>query len=373
MLDVMDIRRGAVPQEDPGTWFDGLAGAAGEAAAPGVWRLRIRMADRPGTLARVAIRLADLECNVLGLAVLPVPEGVLDEIVIRPADGLTRDQLVRAIRLEDCECLGITSADVHELVDGTTVSLAAAGRVLADPSAVVAAVRDVLAADMVTVVPADEANPGRSEGGHRAVLAVGDGEALVARRVWAPFVQLELARAEALLNLLATVRANLAGPAVVTCDDGATVVLRNGVPGDADVLAAMHGRCSPDTLFQRYRTGMSAVPRRWLRRLLAPRRGFSVLAVCGRDVIGFGQLIADAGGGTAEVSLLVEDAWQRNGLGAALLGRLAALAAARGYRTLVARRRPERDWAHRIALKAGLRTEPPAAGDTMVRVALPPS
>ncbi|MEU6644162.1 GNAT family N-acetyltransferase [Saccharomonospora sp. NPDC046836] len=347
----MDIRRARATarSEIPRAWLDHAAEAGSV-----TWRLRIRMDDRPGILARVAIRLADLECNILGLSVLPVPGGVLDEIVVRPAVGLTRTQLVRAIREEDCECLGITDADVRELVDSSAASLAAASRAVADPAKSADSVREILEADLVTVVPAGEANPGRTEGGHRAVFPIGDDHALVARRLWAPFLQQELARAEALVGLLSVVEANVPGPVVVTCTDGAAVVLREGVPGDADAVLALHGRCSAATLFHRYHTGMHTVPRRWLHRLLVPPRGLSVVAVCGREVIALGQLIPKPFTDVAEISLLVEDAWQRNGLGTALLRRLAVLASARGCRELVAMSLPSGDGIRRTALRAGL-------------------
>ncbi|PRX49553.1 L-amino acid N-acyltransferase YncA [Prauserella shujinwangii] len=332
------------------------------------WRLRVRLADRPGALARIAIRLADLECNILGLTVLPIPGGVLDEIVVRPATGLTRDLLAEAIRTEDCECLGITDADVHELVDVAAASLAAARRAVADPAGLADAVRAVLAADIVTVVPAEEGNPGRDEGGHRTVLPAPDGRVLVARRNWAPFAQLELARAGALLALLDAVRADLSRPAVATCADGATIVLREGRPADADAVLALHGRCSAATLFERYHTGTRSIPRRRLHRLLVPPRGRSLLAVCGRDVLGIGQLIPTAEPGVAELSLLVEDAWQRNGVGTALLRRLAALAVALGHRQLVANCLPGHDGVHRTAVRAGLAAVP--GGDGGLRLPL---
>ena len=276
--------------------------AVEEQTATATWRLRVRMADHPGMLARIAIRMADLECNILGLTVLPVPGGVLDEVVVRPATGLTKEQLVRAIRDEGCECSAVADADVHELVDTSAATLAAASRAVADPARYADVLREVLAADLVTVVPLAEANPGRTEGGHRAVFTVDSANALVARRRWAPFVQLELARAEALLGLLDAVRADVSRPAVATCDDGAAIVLRHGVPGDAEEVFALHERCSAETLFQRYHTGMRTVPRRWLHRLLVPPRGMSLLAVCGREVIGLGQLIPGTGE-IAEISL----------------------------------------------------------------------
>jgi GNAT superfamily N-acetyltransferase len=335
------------------------------------WRLRIRMDDRPGTLARIAIRLADLECNILGLTVLPVPGGVLDEIVVRPATGLTREHLVTAIRDEGCECAGIVDADVRELVDTSAAMLVAAGRVVDDPAQLADVLREVLAADMVTLVPAAEANPARTEGGHREVFEVGGEQALVARRGWAPFVQLELARAGALLGLLESVRTNVAGPVVVSCADGADLVLRQGRPGDADAVFALHDRCSMTTLFQRYHTGVRTVPRRWLHRLLVPPRGVSLLAVSGREVVGLGQLISAPGGESAEVSLLVEDSWQRNGLGTALMARLAVIARARGHRELTAVCLPSQDTIARTAIRAGLTPEKPAQGDGMLRIPLP--
>lgn len=307
-----------------------------ETAFASAWRIRVRMDDRPGTLARVAIRLADLECNILGLSVLPVPGGVLDEIVLRPAAGLPQQVLIDAIRDEGCECSGIVDADLTELVDPASAALTSAKRAVEDPAGLAEVLRDMLSADLVTNVPSLEANPARTEGGHRAVFPAGDGTAFVARRRWSPFVELELSRAVALIGLYTAVRDNVAGPIVLDRAGGAAIVLRKGIPGDAEAVSALHQRCSMATLFDRYHTGMRTVPRRWLHRLLMPPRGISLLAVCGHDVIGLGQLIPSADGGAAEVSLLVEDSWQRQGIGVALLARLAVLAKTGGLSELTA-------------------------------------
>lgn len=335
------------------------------------WRLRIRMEDHPGMLARIAIRMADLECNILGLTVLPVPGGVLDEIVIRPATGLTKQQLMHAVQDEGCECSAIADADVRELVDSSAATLASASKAVADPTRYAEVLREVLAADLVTVVPLAEANQGRTEGGHRAAFAIDGSTALVARRRWAPFVQLELARAEALLGLFDSVRANVSAPVVATLTDGASIVLRPGQPGDAEGVFALHDRCSAETLFERYHTGMRTMPRRFLHRLLMPPRGMSVLAVCGRDVIGLGQLIP-GGGEISEISLLVDDAWQRQGVGTALMARLAVIAASQGSRKLMAVSLPGRDGLFRTALRAGLAPEPQEE-EGLLRIAIPQS
>lgn len=328
-----------------------------ETAVASAWRVRVRVDDRPGTLARIAIRLADLECNILGLSVLPVPGGVLDEIVLRPATGLPRQLLVDTLRDEGCECSAVIDADLAELVDPATATLTSAKRAVEEPGGLAEVLRGVLAADVVTKVPSIEANPVRTEGGHRAVFPAGDGTAFVARRRWSPFVELELSRAVALIGLMTAVRDNVTGPIVLDRPDGVAIVLRKGLPGDAEAVSALHQRCSMTTLFHRYHTGMRAVPRRWLHRLLMPPRGVSLLAVCGRDVIGLGQLISSANGGAAEVSLLVEDSWQRQGIGTALLARLAVLATAKGERELAAVCLPGDDSLYRTAARVGLRPE----------------
>nr|WP_245805385.1 GNAT family N-acetyltransferase [Amycolatopsis australiensis] len=328
------------------------------------------MHDHPGTLARIAIRLADLECNILGLTVLPVPGGVLDEIVLRPAAGLPRRHLADAIRAEGCECTAIVDADVHELVDPSSSTLLAARRAIDSPARLAEVLKDVLAADVVTLVPAAEANPARTESGHRAVFGLSAGAALVARRRWAPFVQLELTRADALVALLAAAERNVAGPVVLNRPDGAAIVLRKGVPADADAVSALHRRCSTATLFRRYHTGVRTVPRRWLHRLLVPPRGTSVLAVFGRDVIGLAQLIP-ATTGAAEISLLVEDDWQRQGIGTELLARVAVLAEGQGITQLRADCLPRDEILARTAARAGLRTERSTADGTQLRIFLP--
>ncbi|OAP28049.1 Acetyltransferase (GNAT) family protein [Amycolatopsis sp. M39] len=228
-------------------------------------------------------------------------------------------------------------------------------------------VRMVLSADLVTLVPASEANPGRTEGGHRAVFPFGEGQAFVARRRWVAFAEPELAQASAFLELLAAAEQNLAGPAVLDRPDGTAVVLRLGTPRDMDAISAVHLRCSAKTLFNRYHTGLRTVPRKWLHRLLMPPRGTSLLAVCGRDVIGFGQLISQRDG-TAEVSLLVEDAWQRQGIGTALLARLAALAEAGGTTELTAVCLPGNSAMVRTAVRAGLQVETSPDDATVLRL-----
>jgi GNAT superfamily N-acetyltransferase len=358
------------------------------------WRLRVALDDRPGTLARVAVRLAHLDCNVLAVSVLPVPKGVVDDLVIATPPHVLPADLISLIRDEGGRCIGITATDLTELVDTTTDALRAAANAVATPGLVLEALRAVLDADTVTAIDtetdagtaaidigtaaidieteagtaaihtanaADAASPDRNAAnvgdptGHRVRLILNTQEVLI-QRGWAPFTDVELARARGLAEILTAARTRPQAPTAILTSDGAGVVLRMGRPSDADSVAQMHARCSLHTMFARYHAGVRSVPKRWLNRLLNPPRGNTVLAMCGYDVIGMAQLISTGNPRTAEISLLVEDAWQRKGIGTALLSRTACAARAEGVTSLVGWCLPSESSVLRTAASAGLTT-----------------
>ncbi|MCE7001268.1 GNAT family N-acetyltransferase [Kibdelosporangium philippinense] len=313
------------------------------------WRLRVELDDAPGVLARITTRLAARDCNVLALSILPVPSGVVDELVIKAAPDVPPAELVREIRAEGGKCLGITAADVRDLVDPPTAALRAATLALEDPCAAPEALRVLLAADSVAF---EMGTPGEVlDGGHRAIISLGDDLTVAARRGWAPFTDVELARAAVFAAMLTTPPDP---PSAVITSDGAGVVLRSGSIDDLDAVSSLHARCSARTLFARYHSGVRVLPRRLVHRLLTPPRGRTLLAVCGHEVIGIGQLIRTTRLEEAEVSLLIEDSWQRKGIGTALLRRLAGTARAEGHRELVAWCLPGESGFERAALRAGI-------------------
>ncbi len=328
--------------------------------APRTWLLRVELDDRPGALARVATRLAALDCNVLGLSVLPVPGGVVDELVVHTPDGVSPATLIAEIRAEGGRCAGLTPTDVHSLVDPTAAALRAVAMALRDPAAIAEAARTLLTADSVGL---DEAPPA---GAHQASLAGGN---LVARRGWAPFTDVELARVTALDEVLAAAEVSASAPFAVLTRDGAGVVLRRGTRQDAEAVARLHARCSAHTLFARYHAGMRTLPRRLLHRLLTPPRGTTLLALCGAEVIGLAQLIRTASPAESEISILLEDGWQGRGLGTAMIQRLAVIARAAGHREMIAWCLPGERGFTRAAAASGLPSSTRREGD-MVRLAL---
>ncbi|MEO5780626.1 MAG: amino acid-binding protein, partial [Arthrobacter oryzae] len=67
-------------------------------AAPSLWRARTKVKDRPGSLQKLTLALAELDTNILTIHVHPVAGGVLDEFVLAAPGKLSEGQLLRALR-----------------------------------------------------------------------------------------------------------------------------------------------------------------------------------------------------------------------------------------------------------------------------------
>ncbi|UOZ05137.1 GNAT family N-acetyltransferase [Amycolatopsis sp. WQ 127309] len=93
-------------------------------------------------------------------------------------------------------------------------------------------------------------------------------------------------------------------------------------PADRECVAALVAACSPGSLRRRFMMGGPAEPgeifRRYHRFLLAgPPGGVALLATSGGVPVGLLNFVAETPG-TAELGILVADAWQRRGVGSAL-------------------------------------------------------
>lgn len=103
-------------------------------------------------------------------------------------------------------------------------------------------------------------------------------------------------------------------PRTATTPRGA-VVVRRATADDAPALMRMHHRCSPDTVFRRYFSAVPALSPQLQERLLGTR--LCLVAEVGHELVGMANL-ADAPGQPLELAVLVEDGWQRYGVGLAL-------------------------------------------------------
>jgi GNAT superfamily N-acetyltransferase len=115
------------------------------------------------------------------------------------------------------------------------------------------------------------------------------------------------------------------------------VLIRGTSPRDFGAVAAMHARCSARSLLDRYRAGGRPPSAVGIERML--RRTLAFVACTARgEVIALAVAAGDPahGSSSADVGLLVEDEWQRRGVGRELITHLAGAAFVCGYTELIA-------------------------------------
>ncbi|NUR71993.1 MAG: GNAT family N-acetyltransferase [Hamadaea sp.] len=286
-----------------------------------LWRVRATIDDRPGYLAVLAASLALRSVNILAVQVHTTEAGAVDDFLIDAPDQLTEADLRAAVEKGRGRDAWISPADAHGLVDPPTQALGQAARLIAAPENLGETLGTLLDCE-VTWRPFRE--PQRYSA-HE--MTVGDpfGGTLVLTRSATVFTPAEFARAQALAEVAAQVTRTQIAQATVLLPDGAELTLRPAGRADLDDVLALHEQCSPESLYRRYLTGTRGPSAAQLLRLLEPRRGCAMVAVDsdGR-VVALANLVGE--GEIAEAALLVADAWQRRGIGTALLRRLISLA-----------------------------------------------
>jgi GNAT superfamily N-acetyltransferase len=105
---------------------------------------------------------------------------------------------------------------------------------------------------------------------------------------------------------------------------------------DGEGLRGMFSRSSAETIHRRFHTPFPQVPEWMLALMLDADRTDKefLVAVADGKVVGH-AMYAMLGGGEAEMAVVVEDGWQKRGVGKAFLRELAAHARRRGVETFV--------------------------------------
>ncbi|MFI5757689.1 GNAT family N-acetyltransferase [Streptomyces sp. NPDC051569] len=314
-----------------GPAVDSTAGPAETA----LWRTRTTVRDEPGSLAALCAVFAALRVDILTLQTHPLAHGTVDEFLLRAPAALQAKDLTREIAAAGGSSTWMERADAHDLVDTPTRVLGLATRTALDAAELPLALRQLLGrctihsrpAVSITGRPAGEIAP--VEGvldGTSMRLRDPNGGSITVERPYLPFTPSEFARARALVELDARLGPRMPrGQDVLTLPAGQEITVRRADHDDLDAALALHGRCSDRTLGLRYH-GPVGDADRYLNHLLSPRFG-RTLAVETTDgrLVALGHLLWD--GDETEVALIVEDGWQRRGIGSELLGRLIALAA----------------------------------------------
>ncbi|MEV5490359.1 GNAT family N-acetyltransferase [Streptomyces bobili] len=308
-----------------------------------LWRMRTTVKDAPGSLAALCTALAEQRVDILSLQTHPLGEDTVDEFLLRAPGSLPPAGIGRAVALAGGSRTWIERADAHDLVDAPTRVLGLATRTALDAAELPLALRQLLGRCTIRSLPAAVRGGGRPEGVpvegvlEETVmrLRAPEGGVITVERPYLPFTPTEFARARALVELDARLGPRVPpGQDVLTLPEGNDITVRRADPGDLAEAKAMHERCSSRTLGMRYH-GPVGDADRYLNHLLSPRFGrtLAVRTPSGR-IVGLGHLLWD--GDETEVALLVEDEWQRRGIGAELLGRLVAMALEAGCESVYA-------------------------------------
>ncbi|MFF2848148.1 GNAT family N-acetyltransferase [Streptomyces sp. NPDC058001] len=315
------------------------------AAGTALWRMRTTVRDAPGSLAALCAAMAGRGVDILSLQTHPLAEGTVDEFLLRAPAALSAAEITRSTAQAGGSGTWIERADAHDLVDAPTRVLGLATRTALDAAELPLALRQLLGRCTIRSLPAAAPTGDRPEPESAPVegaledtvlrLRAPEGGVITVERPYLPFTPTEFARARALVELDARLGPRMPrGRQVLTLHEGSAVTVRRADIADLDAAKAMHDRCSAKTLRLRYH-GPVGDADRYLNHLLSPRFGRTLVAqtASGR-VVALGHLLWD--GDETETALLVEDEWQRRGIGGELLGRLVAMAVEAGCESVYA-------------------------------------
>ncbi len=334
-----------------------LLTAEHEARTP--WRLRIDIPDRPGGLARLIRALSTLHVSVVATAVLGSGEGTRTiDLAVTVPEAVSADVLLAAAMAAGSNGY-LTKGSPDDDLDLPTRVLDGATELVTNPGSAPLAAATLVEADHFEVTDATE---GEDDAADVLRLQWTADRHVVLQRDWAPFARAEKTRASALLRLAAAI-AEAEGDTqalgwVEPMRDGGTVWIRLARPGDADAVAAMHERCSEQSLYRRYLTGVGEWRELALRRLSGGHRGATLVAMSEEGaIVGLGHVFPDASEGdahTAEIAVIVEDAYQGRGIGTRLLRHMLELAERLGFTDVVGTVLAENTGMQRVLEATGL-------------------
>ena len=117
-------------------------------------------------------------------------------------------------------------------------------------------------------------------------------------------------------------------PEMVALRDGDVVDIRALSLGDEELLRRMFSRLSRESIYRRFHMPYASVPG-WAVALFMgvhEPEGEYVVAAAGNKIVGHAMYTRVEDGRTADIGIVIEDEWQRRGIGKLLLSRLAAAA-----------------------------------------------
>ena len=125
---------------------------------------------------------------------------------------------------------------------------------------------------------------------------------------------------------------------VVALRDGSEVELRPLEAGDRERLSRLFYRLSPESVYRRFLSPLHDPSAAGLDRLvdLDHDQREALAAMSGDEVVGVARYFRDRETSSADLAVLIEDAWQGKGLSLVLVERLTELARSRGIEAFTA-------------------------------------
>ena len=108
------------------------------------YRVRTRLRDSPGALARLAQHCGDAEVNILALQIYPELGAVTDDLVVETPDAWTAAAVVELVSGAGGDEVSVVPCATHDLVDQPTAWLRAAMKVMDDPESIPSALTGLL-------------------------------------------------------------------------------------------------------------------------------------------------------------------------------------------------------------------------------------
>lgn len=158
-----------------------------------LWRVRTTLPDRPGSLATLAARCGEAGVNIVALHVFPGVEQVTDELVLSCPEGWDLASVVALLESSGGEDVVGQRCTEEALADQPTRYVQAARTVLAQPASFPDVVAHLFDADV---------HPNETE---QDVMEMSVGDVLVQIRRTVPFTAIEHARGSAMAQLVSDV------------------------------------------------------------------------------------------------------------------------------------------------------------------------
>ena len=277
-----------------------------------LWRVRTTLPDRPGALAVLARHCGEAGVNILGLQIFPGIEAVTDELVLSTPEQWGLPEIARLVEASGGVSVSAQPCTEAALTDQPTRYVQAARSILAQPASFPEVVAKLFDAE---ADPAAGGGAASVDAADVMDMTVGDVQVQVRRA--APFTATEHARGGTIAALV------------------------------TDVLE--RARDHAFTPAPGRRLGVGATPE-------VSVAGDRVLATVDGSVVGRAVVRPEADEpGVRPVTLGVDPAWQRRGIGTRLLVEAARLAHTLGAGEILLTTRPDNQAVLPMVLSAGLR------------------